>query len=124
MDELAVSETYGAARELLERAEADAERIRADADRYRRQREQEAELLVAKARRLLAVAEQRAASISQTPAPRTAAPADHSQVVDLGAAEAAEAAARAVGAPVPTGLDRMLQAAIARAFDSSFHLGG
>jgi hypothetical protein len=54
-----MSETYGAARELIVRAEEDAARIRAEADRYRRQREQEAELLVAKARRLLEVAEVR-----------------------------------------------------------------
>ena len=57
-----VSEAYGAARELLRRAEEDAARIRSDADRYRRQREQEAELIVAKARRLLTMAEQVAAA--------------------------------------------------------------
>jgi hypothetical protein len=126
MESLAVSETYGAARELLERAEADAAVIRADADRYRRQREQEAELLVAKARRLLAVAEQRAASIEaqavcRAPAPATApATGSGAAVVDLTTADGRGND----DTVVPTGLDRMLQSAIARAFDSSFHLGG
>jgi hypothetical protein len=127
MESLAVSETYGAARELLERAEADAAAVRAEADRYRRQREQEAELLVAKARRLLAVAEQRAASIEaeaarQAPAPAPSARAAGSDdaVVDL---TEGERGIRADQPVVATGLDRMLQSAIARAFDSSFHLG-
>jgi len=68
-DAVLVSEAFSTARELLQRAEADAARIRADADRYRRQREQEAELLVSKARRLLEVAEERAAGLSATPPP-------------------------------------------------------
>ena len=120
-----MSESYSAVRDLLERAEADAVRIRAEADRYRRQREQEAELLVAKARRLLAVAEQRAASIEaeaarQATAPRGAAPAERlsaaseTDVIDFTDA----AAGRGTG-----GHDRMLQSAIARAVDTSFHLG-
>jgi hypothetical protein len=121
-----VSETYGAARELLERAEADAAVIRADADRYRRQREQEAELLVAKARRLLAVAEQRAATIEAQAARRGPAPpaetatGSGAAVIDLTAADRRGND----DIVVPTGLDRMLQSAIARAVDSSFHLGG
>ena len=59
-DAALVTEAYGAARDLLRQAEADAAQIRADADRYRRQREQEAELIVAKARRVLTMAEERA----------------------------------------------------------------
>ncbi len=107
-----MTEAYGAARELIDRAEEDAARIRSDADRYRRQREQEAELLVAKARRLLAIAEQKAVLIGQTPrAPR---------VIDL-TAEGAPSH-EPVDTLVPTGLDSMLRSAIARAFDSSYHL--
>jgi hypothetical protein len=110
MEAAAMSEAYGAARELLDRAEEDAARIRSDADRYRRQREQEAELLVAKARRLLAIAEQKAIVIGQTPGgPR---------VIDLTAAAAPSR--ESVDAIVPTGLDGMLRSAIARAFDSSY----
>lgn len=113
MEAAAVSEAYGAARELLDRAEEDAARIRSDADRYRRQREQEAELLVAKARRLLAIAEQKAVVIGRAPrAPR---------VIDLTAHEAG--ARDSVDTIVPTGLDAMLRSAIARAFDTSYQLG-
>ena len=90
----AVTEAYGAARELLDRAEEDAARIRYDADRYRQQREQEAELLVAKARRLLAVAEQKAVVIGQTPA--------EAQVIDLDdPPDPARGGSRAVGPPAP-----------------------
>ena len=116
-----VTEAYGAARELLDRAEEDAARIRHDADRYRQQREQEAELLVAKARRLLAVAEQKAVVIGQTPA--------EAQVIDLdGPPDPTRggpvASARgAEDADAPTGLDRMLQSAISRAFEGSFTVG-
>lgn len=107
-----MTEAYGAARELLDRAEEDAARIRSDADRYRRQREQEAELLVAKARRLLSIAEQKAVGIGQTPrAPR---------VIDLTAEEAPSR--ESVETIVPTALDSMLRSAIARAFDASYHL--
>lgn len=113
MEAAAVSEAYGAARALLDRAEEDAARIRSDADRYRRQREQEAELLVAKARRLLAIAEQKAVVIGRAPrAPR---------VIDLTAHEAG--ARDSVDTIVPTGLDAMLRSAIARAFDTSYQLG-
>jgi len=108
-----VTEAYGAARDLLDRAAEDAARIRSDADRYHRQREQEAELLVAKARRLLTIAEQKAVVIGQTPhAPR---------VIELSAIDAPtrESADRLL----PTGLDRMLKIAIARAFDASVHVG-
>ncbi len=135
-----MSDAYGVARELLERAEQDAARIRAEADRYLRQREQEAELLVAKARRLLAVAEQRAASLTpvQPQAPDAAASsvvtdsneravgspgtgAGSPRVVDL---DAYERSVRDGAAPiVPTGLDDMLKTAIAKAVDRSFHLG-
>ena len=121
-----MSETYGAARELLERAEADAARIRADADRYRRQREQEAELLVAKARRLLAVAEQRAASISQTAgSAHGRPPPTDSQVVDLGGRRGRRGRRRRGRrrARCPPGSTACCQSAIARAFDGSFHLG-
>jgi hypothetical protein len=117
-----MSETYGAARELIVRAEEDAARIRAEADRYRRQREQEAELLVAKARRLLEVAEVRAASIASTPAmPRAdgAAPT----VVDLDRLVRDAPAPPAAEVVVPTGLDGMIKSAIAKAVDRSFHLG-
>jgi hypothetical protein len=113
MDAAAVTEAYGAARELLDRAEEDAARIRSDADRYRRQREQEAELLVAKARRLLTVAEQKAVVIGQTPR----APG----IIDLTAEEALDH--RSADAILPTGLDRMLRSAIARAFDASYQIG-
>jgi hypothetical protein len=121
MEALVVSEAYGAARELLERAEQDAAQIRAEADRYRRQREQEAELLVAKARRLLAVAEQRAASLGQARVPPAPAQADGPAVIDLVSLEAGDA--EVADLMVPTELDQMLQSAIARAFDGSFHLG-
>jgi hypothetical protein len=116
-----VTEAYGAARELLDRAEEDAARIRHDADRYRQQREQEAELLVAKARRLLAVAEQKAVVIGQTPA--------EAQVIDLDDPPDPARGGRgssAVGtedAGSPTGLDRMLMSAISRAFEGSFTFG-
>jgi hypothetical protein len=113
MEAAAVTEAYGAARELLDRAEEDAARSRSDADRYRRQREQEAELLVAKARRLLSVAEQKAVVIGQTPrAPR---------VIDLAAEQAPDHGS--ADAIVPTGLDSMLRSAITRAFDTSYRLG-
>jgi hypothetical protein len=125
MEALEVSEAYGAARALLERAEADAARIRLDADRYRRQREQEAELLVAKARRLLAVAEQRAASMGRAQVPPHVPPRaevpEAPGVIDLTRLDPPDREAAEV--VVPTGLDRMLQSAIARAFDGSFHLG-
>ena len=121
MDAPAVNEAYGAARALLERAEEDATRIRADADRYHRQREQEAELLVAKARRLLAVAEQRAASIARAPAPSPDVDPEGRTMIDVTRLEAPKV--EASDRTVPTGLDRMLQSAIARAFDTSFHLG-
>ena len=116
-----VTEAYGAARELLDRAEEDAARIRHDADRYRQQREQEAELLVAKARRLLAVAEQKAVVIGQTPA--------EAQVIDLddppdpARAGRGSSAVSTEDAGSPTGLDRMLKTAISRAFEGSFTFG-
>lgn len=111
-DSAVISDAFVAARELLRRAEEDAAGIRADVDRYVRQREQEAELIVAKARRLLTMAEDRAASMDAGAVP-AAGPAAV-EVVD------AERAAATADRSQPAGIDGMLAAAIAKAFDKSF----
>ncbi len=118
-DAALMSEAFSVARELLQRAEEDAARIRADADRYVRQREQEAELLVGKARRLLEIAEQTAASIAV--GPRHMAPDDGDRVIDL---DAEAAVGRRLLVPESlagrSDLDRLLAAAVAKAFDDTF----
>ena len=115
-DSAVISDAFVAARELLRRAEEDAAGIRADVDRYVRQREQEAELIVAKARRLLTMAEDRAASMDAgaVPAAGPAAGPAAVEVVD------AERAAATADRSQPAGIDGMLAAAIAKAFDKSF----
>ncbi len=114
---------FGPARELVERAIAEARAARADADRYVRQREQEAEMLVAKARRVLVAAEQKAAVIIATA---------RSQVedgsIDLWDGEPADDIGRVIAPGAsrlylgghPSRLDRMLAAAIAHAVDDTF----
>ena len=114
---------FGPARELLERAEADARGARADADRYVRLREQEAEMLVAKARRVLTAAEQKAAVIIAT---ARAQVADGTlDLTELGSDEEigrviAPGASRLYLGDHPTRLDRMLASAIAHAVEESF----
>lgn len=120
---MAPNAAFGTARELLERAEADARSARADADRYVRLREQEAEMLVAKARRVLMAAEQKAAVIIAT---ARAQVADGTlDLTELGPDEElgrviAPGAARLYLGDHPTRLDRMLAAAIAHAVDDTF----
>jgi hypothetical protein len=114
---------FGGARELLERAEADARRARADADRYVRLREQEAEMLVAKARRLLTAAEQKAAVIIATARVQVAdgrldltEPASEEEIGRV----VAPGAARLHVGHHATRLDRLLASAIAHAVDDTF----
>jgi hypothetical protein len=107
-DGVVVSETFAAARALLQQAEAEAARIRLDADRYLRQREQEAELIVAKARRVLTMAEERAITIS------TAGPvAAPEPVVVLD-----------VDAPDRSGLDSIVASSVSRAIHRALATDG
>jgi hypothetical protein len=114
---------FGVARELIERAEADARTTRVEAERYARLREQEAEMLVAKARRLLAAAEQKAAVIIATARAQVA-----DGTIDLTAFDEPEqigrfiapGAARLFRDGHPTRLDRMLASAITHAVDDTF----
>jgi hypothetical protein len=112
---------FTVARELLERAEADARSLRAEADRFVHQREREAEMLLAKARRVLVAAEERAAVIVATARERAA-----DDVIDLTLLEDVE-----IGRVIAPGaarlhsgrdsrLDHLLASAITHAVDDAF----
>lgn len=107
---------------VLEEAHAVADAIRADADRYSRDRRSEADLLLGKARRVLLAAETKAEAIlaaarhaDSSPSPAVGS-REPDRVLDLDAlaAEATPADGDDNGG-VRSSLDRLLDAAIARA---------
>ena len=110
---------FGAARELLDHAAAEAARLRAEAEHYARQREQEAELLIQKARRLLHAAEEKAAVIV---ASARSERDDDRRVIDLDALHRA-GASPAAAEGIPSRFDDLLASAIAHAVTDAFAEG-
>lgn len=114
---------FAVARDLLERAEADARRTLIEAERFAHQREQEAEQLLAKARRVLLAAEDKAAVILAVARAQAADGRIDLTVWDdeLGQVVAPGATRLARGGQTAR-LDGMLAAAIAHAVDDAFPL--
>lgn len=119
VDAAAAREAYGIARELIDRATAEAEACRAEAARYARRREAEADLLLDKARRVLAAAEAKASVIIATAQFLPHLPGD--TVIDLDALAHVIAPGASVlhGAP-SSRLDGLLASAIAHAVTDAF----
>lgn len=112
-----LTSAYGAARELLDDAAAEATRRRSEAERYARQREKEAELLIQKARRLLYAAEEKAAVIVAMA--RAERDADR-RVIDLDALQRADAPGAAAADGIPSRFDDLLASAISHAVADAF----
>ena len=118
VDAAAAREAYGIARELIDRATAEAEACRAEAARYARRREAEADLLLDKARRVLAAAEAKASVIIATAQFLPHLPGD--TVIDLDALAHVIAPGASVLQGPSSRLDGMLASAIAHAVTDAF----